>query len=94
MKRQLLGLAALGRNHVDIEIAIVLTGERYPLAIGREFGEQFQPRVRGNATRHASAARHQPEVAAVTEDYLVPVDVGKTHQPALGRLLAKSPNWR
>ena len=53
-KSQLLRLAAFHRHDIDVEIAVVLTGERYPSAVGRKLREQFASGMRGDAPRYAA----------------------------------------
>ena len=90
IKRQLPGLAALGGHYIDVEIAVVLSGEGDPFAVGRKFREQFASRIGGDAPGVSARAGRQPEVAAVHEDNLVLIDVGKAHQPAFRHFLAGS----
>ena len=87
IERQLLRLAALGGHYVDVEVAVVLSGEGDPFAVGREFREEFASGVGGDAPRVASGTRCQPEIAAVHEDNLVLIDVGKAHQAAFRHFL-------
>ena len=86
VNRQLLRIAAFGGHGVDVKIAVVLTRKADPLAVRREFREKFQARMRGDAPRHPARPRHQPQVAAVTENNLVFGNVGEPHEPAFGRL--------
>ena len=88
VKRQLPGLTALGGHHVHIEIAVILSGEGNPFAVGREFRKQVRAR-RSAVMRRASPPElaRQPKIAAVHEDDLVLVDVGKPHQPAFRHFL-------
>ena len=43
--------------------------------------------MRGDAPRHTAGGRAQPQIAAITENELVLVNVRKAHQAAFGRLL-------
>ena len=54
LEGQLLGLAAVRRHHVDIEVAVVLRRESDPLAIGGKFGKKLKPGISGDAPRLAS----------------------------------------
>ena len=88
IESQLPGLAALSGHHVDVEIAVVLAGEGDPFAVGRKFREQLAPGIGGDAARVAARARGQPKIAAVHENNLVFIDVGKAHQAAFRHFLA------
>ena len=90
IKGQLLRLAAFCGHHVDVEVAVVLAGEGDPLSVGRKFGEQFAARMRGDAARHSAIARNQPQISAVVEGNLVPVNIGEAHQPAFGHVLRRA----
>src|ERR1039458_4199028 len=80
---QLLGLAAIRGHDVDLLIAVVLAGERDPLAIGRELREQLDAGVRGESRGRAACRVDQPEVAAVGEYDAVIVDVRKAEELGL-----------
>ncbi len=60
VERELARLAARARHDVDLLVAVVLAGEREPLAVRREPGEQLQARMRRQARRGAAAGRRPP----------------------------------
>src|SRR5262249_11246151 len=70
VERQLLGLAALGRHYVDVEVSVVLAGESDPFAIGRKLGEHLAAGSSGDAPRYTARTRRQPQVAGIEEDHL------------------------
>src|SRR5260370_34188397 len=80
----LAGNAAGGWHDVDLLVAVVLTGEGDPFAVGREFREQLDARVGGQARGCAAGDWRGPEIAAVGEGDAVAVDVGETEEAGLG----------
>ena len=52
---QLLGLAAFGRNGVDVGIAVILAGEGDVRTVGREFREELESRIGGDAPGDTAA---------------------------------------
>ena len=80
---QLPGLAAIGGHHVNLLVAIVLAGEGDPLAVGRELREQLDAGMRGEARSGAAGGVDHPQIAAVSEDDAVVVDVRKTQKLGL-----------
>src|SRR5690348_1032818 len=82
MKCQLLRLAALRGHYVDVVIAVILRGKGDPLPVGRELREQFLAGVRRDSACDAAIARGEPQVASITENDEVAVDVGELHEPA------------
>ena len=83
--RQLAWFAAIGRNHVDLLVAIVLSGECDPLTIGGEPWEQLQARMGGQPDGPTSLNRGGPEIACVDESNAVVVDVGIAEKFGLRR---------
>ena len=81
--RKLLRVAAFGGDDINVKIAVVLSRECNPFAVGRELREKFQARMRCDAPRHPARARHQPQVAGVAENNLVFGNVGEPHQAPL-----------
>ena len=75
-------------NDVDLLVAVVLAGERDPLAIGRELGEQLEPGMSREARCGAAAGARRPEVPAIDERHAVAMDVGKAKEPRLGSSVA------
>ena len=75
--RQLPGLAAFGRNHVDLLVTVILAGEGDPTPCRIELREEFQPGMRGEANRTPALIRHAPDVARMDKDDAVPMDVWK-----------------
>jgi hypothetical protein len=70
--------AAFGRDHVDIEIAVVLAGKSDQLAVGRELGVGFDADATGELPRVAAIARDQPQIARIRKD-----DLGLAYRRAL-----------
>ena len=81
---ELLGHAAGHRHHVDLFVSVILPGEGDGLPVGGELGEQLEPRMGREPSRRAAGDRCEPEIAAVGEDHLVPVDVGEAEEFGLG----------
>src|SRR5262249_35761218 len=77
MKRQPLGLAAFGRNDVNVRIAVILTGEGDPLPVGRKLRKKLVADVRGQAPRRAAFPRRNPQVAGIREHDAVFGNVGE-----------------
>ena len=76
--------SALGRHHIDLGVAIVLTGEGQCFAVRREAGEHLEPfRVGGQAPGDASLHGHGVEVSGIGEHHLVSVQCGEPQQPSL-----------
>jgi hypothetical protein len=88
VKRQLARRAAVDADDEDLAVAAVLAAEGDPPAVGRELGEQLQPRMRGQAPCHAAGRLHHPDVAGIDEGDPVAMDVWKAEQArvALRRL--------
>jgi len=84
IKGELLGNAAGYGDDVDLLVAIVLAGEGDPFAVGRELGENFDPGMRGEAGSEAARGGGQPEIACVSENDFVAVDIGKAEKLCLG----------
>src|SRR5581483_7614097 len=63
VERELLGLAAIGRHHIDVKVAVVLAGEGNPLSVRGEFREELASGMRSNAPRCAAGSRRQPQIA-------------------------------
>src|SRR5579859_272757 len=84
VKGQLPGNAAGHGDHVDLLVAVVLPGEGDPLAIGRELGEDFDARMRGKASGQAAGGGGEPEIAGVSENNFVAVNIGKAKKFCLG----------
>ncbi len=82
---QLPRLAAAGRHHVDLLIAVVLSGEGDPLPVRRKLGEQLEAGMGRQPHRHTTFGAGRPQIAAVTEDQPVARDIGETQQSGLGR---------
>src|SRR5579884_973161 len=85
VKRELLGNAAGDGNHVNLLIAVVLTGESDPLAIGRELGEELDPGMGGESRREPAGGRGEPEIAAIRKDDPVSMDIRKAQKVCLRR---------
>ena len=77
--------APCGRNHVDLLVAVVLSGERDARAVGREPRKQLQPGMGRQPCRQPAVDRRQPQVAGIAEHHPVAVNVGKPQQLRLGR---------
>src|SRR5208337_4362677 len=77
IKSKLLGNADGDGDDVDLLIAVVLAGEGDPLAVGREFREDFDAGMRGEAGGQAAGGGSEPEVAGIGEDNFIAVDVGE-----------------
>src|SRR5260370_28666296 len=60
VKRELFRHATRGRHDVNLLVAVVLPGERNPLAVGREFREYLDARMRGQSNRRAASDRSLP----------------------------------
>ncbi len=85
--------AAAGGNHIDLLIAVVLSGEGDPLSIGRKLRKHFNARMGRQPDGRPTSGWRGPKVAGVSEDYAVAVDVGKAQQLCLGmdRVKAEQP---
>ena len=84
VERELARHTTRGRHHVDLLVAVVLTGKGDHRAIGREAGHEFEPWVRGEPGRRTAYGRRRPEVPRVGEDHAGAMDVGKTQHLGLG----------
>ena len=58
-------VAALGRNHVDVDVAVVVRAERDPGAVRREARELLLATWRTQAYCHAALLGHHPDVARI-----------------------------
>src|SRR6202035_5723636 len=81
---QLLGNAAGHGDNVDLFVAVILSCEGDPLAIGRELGEDFDARMRGETGGEAAGSGGQPEIAGVSEHNFVAANIGKAKKFCLG----------
>ena len=54
---ELPGLAAIGGHYVHVEVSVVLAGKGDPLAVRRELGKQFPPRISGDAGGSSARGR-------------------------------------
>ena len=84
MEGQPLRDAALDGDREEIGIAVIIAGKGDRFAVRGEFRETLAPGMGREPLRRAAARRDDPEIAAVRENDLVPVNVGVTHEPALG----------
>jgi hypothetical protein len=73
-------LAAISRYDADLFVAVDLAGERNPATVRRELGEQFDTGGGGQSDRGATSDRCAPQIAAVGEDHLVPVQIREAQQ--------------
>jgi hypothetical protein len=78
--RELLRLAAVRRDHVDLLVPVVLPREGDPLSVRGEAREDLDPRMRGETRRGAALDRRLPDVSRVAEGDLVAVHVGKSQE--------------
>ena len=69
------------RHHVDLLVTVVLTGEGDPLAIRRELAEQLLTRMCGQPAGHSAVGGRHPQVTAIAEDHLVPMDIREPQEP-------------
>jgi hypothetical protein len=83
IESKLLGDTASYGDDVDLLVAIVLAGEGDPFAVGRELGEYFDAGMRCEASSKAAGGGGQPEIAGVSENDFVAVDVGKAKKLCL-----------
>ena len=83
MPSQALGHAARGRHHEDVDIAVVLAGERDLDPSGEKTGLFPRP-DRSQPAGLAALARHAPEVAGVGEDDLCRAQRGRAKQQVRG----------
>ena len=70
------GLAARGRDHVDVDVLVVHAGEGDLRSVGRKDGARFEPVPRRQAMRGAARAVDDPNVAAVGKGDLRATDRG------------------
>src|SRR5882672_6619707 len=84
IERQLLGDAAGHWDDIDLLVAVILPGECDPFAIGRELGEDLDAGMRGQTSGQAARSGGEPEIAGVSEDNFVAVNIGKAKQLCLG----------
>ena len=82
---------AIDRHYIHIAIAIVLGGERKPLAIGAEAGVRFRPVTRREAIRNDRAVLRfadgrGPEVTLTDEDEPIAEQSGLTVVAELGSI--------
>jgi hypothetical protein len=61
-----------------------LTGEGDPFAVGRELSEDLDAGMRGEASGKSAGRGSEPEIAGVSENNLVAVNVGKAKEFRLG----------
>ena len=78
-----LGFAALARHNEDFGVAVVLAGESYGFAIGRETGKHLVAVVRSEALGHATGNRHGVDVAGIGERHISAVGGGESHESPL-----------
>ena len=82
---QLPGFTPPGWHDVDLFVSVVLASEGDPLAVGREFREEFEARVGCQPGGDPASRRGNPDIARMTEGEFVFVDVGVPEQQCLGR---------
>src|SRR5690606_32632479 len=75
--------AAGCRDHVDVDVAVVVAAERDFAAVRREAREGLLTCGRGQAVRHAALLRHDPDVAAVDESDVRGGNVGVAQQAGI-----------
>ncbi len=69
--RQSPWLAALHRNHIDVDVVVVIRGKRNPPAIGREVRRKLGGRVRCELDGMPAVAVADPDVAAIDEGQMI-----------------------
>ena len=93
MRCQPLGNAARGRNYINIFVAIVFAGEGDHGAVGRKNRVDFNADIARETPGLATAAIHNPQVAAVAERNLRLADCGLAQKRVLvGGLRAELPH--
>src|SRR5271156_1770931 len=83
IKSELLGDTTCDGNHIDLLVAVILTGEGDPFPVRREFGNQLQTRMRGEASGQSTGSGSEPEIAGVSEDYFVAMNIRKAKKLGL-----------
>jgi len=83
------GLAAGGRNHVDVGVSVVSRGEGHQISVGRKARVAFHSRKGRQPHGVPSRAGNRPEIAAVGEDDPRRRDIGLAEQPAFRRGLGR-----
>jgi hypothetical protein len=101
VERQLARCAAVDADHEYLAVAAVFAGEGDPASVGRELGEELEPRMGGQSARAAAAGVHHPDVAGIDERDLVAMDVGVAQQAGLDggpardrRLAGRGRRWQ
>ncbi len=77
-------LAAGGGHDVDLFVAVILAGEGDPFPVGRKLGEQLETGMGRQPCRGAAGRGRQPQIAGISKNHLVAMDVGKPQQLGLG----------
>src|SRR6185436_18100782 len=78
IKGQLSRNTARRRNHIDLLVAIILSGKSDPLSVWGKLAKHFDARMRREADGCATGTGCRPQVATVGEHHFVATDVRKT----------------
>src|SRR5262245_22669944 len=86
MAGQSFGDAARSRHCIDVDVAVVFTGEGYSITIRREARGRLYSDPGGQTARLAAVTRYDPEISRIGEDDMSPAECGVAHQQRLLRL--------
>ncbi len=81
MGGQLFGVAATGRNQIDVEIAVALAREGDPLPVRREAPINIARAIDGQALDVLAVFIGGPDVSEIAEDDAAVVIMRIAHQP-------------
>ncbi len=81
--RQPRGNATGGRHHIDLGVAVILSGKRDVIAVMGKAGKGFIAVMGGESSGNAPRVGHGIEIAAIAKDDLMVMESGKTQQQRL-----------